>query len=134
MIVKNDDGVIRNVFPQKCPKCEADLTKGGGIVQYAVSGALRKVVLPNGLLKVVEVMRPSPSFTVCSCCGASIGSIICIQKGGELVPVHSSDNGLDEGKVPGDGEKSPENENSGEKSPEESDNIGQSDATESDDM
>lgn len=118
--MKSDDGILRNVFPAKCPHCEEDLTAGSGITQYAVSSALRKMVLPNGLLKVVEMMRPSPILTVCSSCGTIIKPELCVQQNGKLVPRYpKSDDGVKNTK---DGEKLPEIENSGENSPEKRDN------------
>lgn len=126
--MKIDDGIIRNVFPNKCPHCEADLTSGSGITQYAVSSALKKVVLPNGLLKVVEVMRPSPILTVCSSCGTIIRPELCVQQNGKLVPRYPK--GEDSGKNTEYGEKLSEIENSGENSPEKSDNSEQSGKTE----
>lgn len=111
------NGVRRNVYPLECPYCGADLTKGAGILKYAVSGCQKLRVLKNGLSTPVSISRPAPMLSLCASCGGRIMTESAyLTEDGQLI-AHSVPDDNDQDDLPSQlgGENIPQIENSGEK-------------------
>lgn len=111
------NGVRRNVYPLECPHCGANLTKGAGILKYAVSGCQKLRVFKSGLSIPVSFPRSAPMLSLCASCGGRIMTEFAYQtEDGQLIAHSVSDDG-DQDDLPSqlDGENIPQIENSGEK-------------------
>ena len=111
------NGVRRNVYPLECPHCGANLTKGTGILKYAVSGCQNLRVLKNGLSIPVSVSRPAPMLSLCASCGGRIMTEPAYQTEDGLLIANSVSDDDDQDDLPSQlgGENIPQIENSGKK-------------------